>query len=78
MGPFTLPAALLTESLSQPTGDDGGGFGVKLADLVATVVVLGVVQVGITTLRLTPGRVTESRLGQSGPAVQPVHKIVLG
>nr|GMD33721.1 hypothetical protein Iba_scaffold89277CG0010 [Ipomoea batatas] len=42
IGATNKPATLLTETLSQPAGDDGGGFGVELAHLVAAVVVLGV------------------------------------
>lgn len=73
------PAALLTESLSQPVGDDGGGFGVELADLVAAVVVLGLGEIGVAALGLAPGRVDDGAvLGRSGPAVEPVHEVVLG
>lgn len=72
------PATLLTESLSQPSGDNGCSLGVKLADLMAPVVVLGVGQIGIATLGLTPGRVRGTGFARSGPAVEPVHKIILG
>lgn len=71
------PAALLTESLSQAGGDDGGGFGVKLADLVAAVVVLRVSQIGNAALGLTPRRVDHrTRFNRPRPPVHPVHKIV--
>ena len=75
---WTQPAALLAESLSQPGGDDGGGLGVKLADFVAPVVVLGVGEVGVAPLGLAPGRVRRPRLGRPGPPIQPVHELVLG
>lgn len=73
------PAALLAESLSQPVGDDGGGLGVELADLVAAVVVLGVGEVRRAALGLAPRGVGRPGLGgRSGPAVEPVHEVVLG
>lgn len=50
-------AALLAESLGQAGGDDCGGLGVELADLVAAVVVLGVGEISIAALRLAPRRV---------------------
>lgn len=72
-------AALLAESLSQPVGDDGGGLGVELADLVAAVVVLGVGEVRRAALGLAPGGVGRPGVGgRSGPAVEPVHEVVLG
>lgn len=78
-GVIVGPAALLAESLSQPVGDDGGGLGVELADLVAPVVVLGVGEVGGAALGLAAGRVGRGDLGAwPGPAVKPVHEVVLG
>jgi hypothetical protein len=75
--PAKQPAALLAASLSQPGGDDSGGLGVKLADFVAAVVVLGVGEVGIAPLGLAPGPVRRPRLGRPGPPIQPVHELVL-
>lgn len=78
-GVIVGPAALLAESLSQPVGDDGGGLGVELADLVAPMVVLGVGEVGGAALGLAAGRVGRGDLGAwPGPAVKPVHEVVLG
>lgn len=71
------PATLLAESLSQPGGDDRGGLGVKLADLVATVIVLGVGQIGIAPLGLAPGGVRRTGIGRPGPSVEPVHELIL-
>lgn len=51
------PATLLAEALSEAGGDDGGGLGVKLADLMAAVVVLGGAEVSITPFRLASRRV---------------------
>lgn len=48
-------AALLAESLSQPSGDDGGSFGMELADFMAAMVVLSLGKIGIATLGLAPG-----------------------
>lgn len=75
------PAALLAESLSQPGGDDGGGFGVKLAHLVAAVVVLGLRQISIASLGLTPRRVrrgSRTRFHGPRPTVEPAHEVILG
>lgn len=49
------PAALLAESLSQPSSNDGGSFGMELADFMAAMVVLSVSKIGIATLGLAPG-----------------------
>lgn len=72
------PAALLAKALSQPGGNDGSCFGVKLADLVSSVVVFGVREVSIAALSLAPGGVQGARLSNSGPAIEPANKIVLG
>lgn len=72
------PAALLAETLSQSGGDDGGGFGVKLADFMASVVVFGVSKVGIATLRLAPRGIHQSDISGPRSAVKPVDEIVLG
>lgn len=72
-----LPAALLAESLSQTGCDHGRRFGVELADLVASVVVLGVREIGIASLRLASRRVGRPRLHGPLPPVQPVHEIIL-
>lgn len=71
------PATLLAEALSQAGGDDGGGLGVELAHLVAAVVVLGVGQVGVAAFGLAPGGVNRTGLEGPGPAVEPVHEVVL-
>lgn len=75
-GKFRLPATLLTEPLSQTSGDHGGGLGVELADLVASVVVLCVREIGTAALSLTPWRVGRARLHGSRPPVEPVHEVV--
>lgn len=75
------PAALLAESLSQPGGDDRGSFGVKLAHLVATVVVLGLGQISIASLGLAPRGVRRGRrtlLCGARPTVKSVHEVILG
>ena len=79
--PPPQPAALLAESLSQPGGDDGGGFGVELAHLVAAVVVLGLRQISIASLGLAARGVGGSRrtgFRRPGPTVETAHEIVLG
>jgi len=75
------PAALLAESLSQPGGDNGGGFGVELADLVAAVVVLGLRQISIASLGLAARGVGGSgRTGFRRPraTVETADEIILG
>lgn len=72
------PATLLAESLSQPGGEYGGGFGVKFTDLVAAVVVFGVSEISIAPFSLTPRGVARTGLvGRSSAAVEPVHELVL-
>lgn len=73
-----VPATLLAEALRQAGGDDGGGFRVELAHLVAPVVVLRVGQVSVTPFSLAPRRVSRTGFHHSGPAVEPVHEVVLG
>lgn len=73
-------AALLAETLGQAGGDDGGGFGVELADLVAAVVVLGVGEIGIAALGLAARRVSSRRragLQHPRATVKPAHEVVL-
>jgi len=75
------PAALLAESLSQPGGDNGGGFGVELAHFVAAVVVLGLRQISIASLGLAARRVRGSRrtrFRRPRPTVETAHEIILG
>lgn len=73
------PATLLAESLSQPGGEYSGGFGVKLTDLVAAVVVFGVSEIGIAPFSLAPRGVARTGfVGRSSAAVEPVHELVLG
>lgn len=50
----------------------------ELADLVAAVVVLGVGEISIAALGLAPRGVDRARIKGPGPAVQPVHEVVLG
>lgn len=71
------PAALLAEALSQPGGDDGGGLGVELADLVAAVVVLRVGQVGVAPFGLAARGVHRAGFEDPRPAVEAVHEVVL-
>lgn len=68
---------MLAETLGEAGGDDGGGFGVELADLVAAVVVLGVCEVSVAPFGLAPRRVGRTGFQDSGPAVEPVHEVVL-
>ncbi|GER31200.1 homoprotocatechuate catabolism bifunctionalisomerase/decarboxylase [Striga asiatica] len=71
------PAALLAKPLGESGSDDGGGLGVELTHLVAAVVVLGVAQVRVAALGLAPGRVARTGVEDPGPAVEPVHEVVL-
>lgn len=71
------PAALLAESLSQPGGDDGGSFGVKLAYFVAPVVVLRLREISIASFSLTPRRVGGGGFSGSGATVEAADKVVL-
>lgn len=75
---ISQPAALLAEPLGQPGSDDGGGFGVELADFVPPVVVLGVCEVSIAAFSLAPWGVHRARFDQPGAAIQPANEIVLG
>lgn len=71
-------AALLAEALSQSGGDDGGGFGVKLADFMASVVVFGMSEIGIAAFRLASRGINQSDISGPRSAVKPVDEIVLG
>lgn len=71
-------ATLLAESLSQPGGNDRGGFRVELAHLVSPVVVLGVCQVGIAALSLASWGVGRAGFDHPRAAIKPAHEIILG
>lgn len=71
------PAALLAKSLSQPGGNDGGCFRVKLTNLVSSVVVFGVCEVSIASFSLASWGVQGARFSNSGPAIEPANEIVL-
>lgn len=71
-------ATLLAESLSQPGGNDRGGFRVELTHLVSPVVVLGVCQVGIAAFSLASWGVDRTRFNHPGTAIKPAHEVILG
>lgn len=50
----------------------------ELADLVAAVVVLCLGEIGVAALGLAPRGVERAVVGRPGPAVEPVHEVVLG